>query len=45
MQLRKDFRTTVAQLTTRLDEQAAQIQRVNAQLEATRPAPQMVNNP
>ena len=44
-QLKKDFRATVAQLTTRLDEQAAQIQKMSAQLQATRPAPQMVNNP
>jgi metal-dependent amidase/aminoacylase/carboxypeptidase family protein len=29
----------------RLAEQAAQIQKVSAQLEATNPAPQMVNNP
>jgi hypothetical protein len=44
-QLKKDFRATVAQLATRLDEQAAQIQKVSAQLEASKPAPQMVNNP
>ena len=44
-QLKKDFRATVAQLSTRLDEQAAQIQKVSAQLEASKPAPQMVNNP
>jgi len=44
-QLKKDFRATVAQLTTRLDEQAAQIQKVSAQLEASKPAPQVVNNP
>jgi hypothetical protein len=44
-QLKKDFRATVAQLATRLDEQAAQIQKVNAQLEASKPAPQVVNNP
>jgi hypothetical protein len=44
-QLNKDFRATVAQLTTRLDEQAAQIQKVSAQLEAGKPAPQVVNNP
>jgi septal ring factor EnvC (AmiA/AmiB activator) len=54
-QLKKDFRATVAQLTTRLDEQAAQIQKVGAQLaaaspsggglEASKPAPQVVNNP
>ena len=43
-QLKKDFRGTVAQLTTRLDEQAAQIQKVSAQLEASKPAPQVVNN-
>jgi hypothetical protein len=43
-QLKKDFRATVAQLTTRLDEQAAQIQNVSAQLEASKPAPQVVNN-
>jgi len=44
-QLKKDFRATVAQLATRLDEQAAQIQKVSAQLEAGKPAPQVVNNP
>ena len=44
-QLKRDFRGTVAQLTTRLDEQAAQIHKMSAQLEATKPAPQMVNNP
>jgi septal ring factor EnvC (AmiA/AmiB activator) len=44
-QLQKDFRATVAQLATRLDEQAAQIQKVSAQLEASKPAPQVVNNP
>jgi hypothetical protein len=43
-QLKKDFRATVAQLTTRLDEQAAQIQKVSAQLEASKPAPQMFVN-
>ena len=32
-------------LTARLDEQAAQIQKVSAQLEASKPAPQVVNNP
>jgi hypothetical protein len=36
-QLRKDFEATVAQLTTRLDEQAAQIQKVSAQLAAASP--------
>jgi hypothetical protein len=44
-ELKKDFRATVSQLTTRLDEQAAQIQKVSAQLEANKPAPQVVNNP
>jgi hypothetical protein len=43
-QLKKDFRATVAQLTARLEQQAAQIQKVSAQLEASRPAPQVVNN-
>jgi hypothetical protein len=43
-QLKKDFRATVAQLITRLDEQAAQIQKVSAHLEASKPAPQVVKN-
>ena len=43
-QLKQDFRGTVAQLTTRLDDQAAQIQSVSAHLEASRHAPQVVNN-
>ena len=47
-----ELKSTVAQqqqgletVTARLDEQAAQIQKVSAQLEASKPAPQMVNNP
>jgi hypothetical protein len=44
-ELTKDFQATVAQLTARLDDQAAQIQKVNAQLEGSKPAPQVVNNP
>jgi Chaperone of endosialidase len=44
-QLKKDFGATIARLTTRLDEQAAQIHRVSAQLEASKPAPKVVNNP
>jgi hypothetical protein len=44
-QLAKDFGATIAQLTARLDEQASQIQKVSAQLEASKPAPQMVTNP
>jgi trimeric autotransporter adhesin len=53
-QLKKDFGATIAQLTARLDEQASQIQKVSAQLaaaspsggglEASKPAPQVVNN-
>jgi uncharacterized coiled-coil protein SlyX len=47
-----DLKSTVAQqqkgmevLTARLNEQAAQIQKVSSQLEASKPAPQVVNNP
>ena len=36
---------TVASLVTTVKEQAAQIQKVTAQLEASKPAPQVVNNP
>ena len=50
--LKKDFQATVAQqqreiaaLAATVKEQAAQIQKVSAQLEASKPAPQMVNNP
>ena len=43
-QEKNDFQATVAQLTARLDEQAAQIQKVSTQLEASKPAPQVVNN-
>ena len=35
----------IAQLTARLEEQTAQIQNVSAQLGASKPAPQVVNNP
>jgi len=45
------LKSTVAQqqkgmeaVTARLNEQASQIQKVSAQLEATKPAPQVVNN-
>jgi hypothetical protein len=44
-QLKKDFDATIAQFTARLHEQAEQIQKVNAQLEASKPAPRVVNNP
>ena len=43
--LKKDFQASVAQLTAQLKEQAAQIRKVSAQLEASKPAPQVVNNP
>jgi hypothetical protein len=50
--LKNDFQATVAQqqkeiaaLAATVKEQAAQIQKVSAQLEASKPAPQMVNNP
>jgi hypothetical protein len=50
--LKNDFQATVAQqqkeiaaLAATVKEQAAQIQKVSAQLEATKPAPQVVNNP
>jgi trimeric autotransporter adhesin len=43
--LKKDFGATIAQLTARLDEQASQIQKVSAQLEASNPAPRTVKNP
>jgi uncharacterized coiled-coil protein SlyX len=35
----------IDELTAQLKEQAAQIQKVNAHLEATKAAPQIVNNP
>ena len=48
----EELQATVAQqqkgmevLTAQLKEQAAQIQKVSAQLEASKPAPQVVNNP
>ena len=43
-QLNKDFQATVAQLTARLDHQASQIQKVSAQIEASKPGPQTVLN-
>jgi hypothetical protein len=50
-QQQKDLQATTAQydkklnaVTARLNEQAAQIQKVSAQLEVNRPAPQMVGN-
>ena len=51
-QLKSDFQTVSTQqrkeiqlLSTQLKEQAAQIQKVSAQLEASKPTPQVVNNP
>jgi anion-transporting ArsA/GET3 family ATPase len=50
-ELKKDFQATVAQqqkeiqaLTSTVKEQAAQIQKVSAQLELNKPAPQTVVN-
>jgi len=43
-QLKKDFRANLAQLTAQLKEQAAQIQKVSAQLEASKTPPQVVSN-
>jgi hypothetical protein len=40
----KALEATVAELREQLKEQAAQIQKVSAQLEASRPAPQTVLN-
>jgi hypothetical protein len=42
--LKKDFGATIAQLTARLEEQAAQIQKVSAQLDVSKTAPQIVLN-
>ncbi|PYJ23963.1 MAG: hypothetical protein DME99_01240 [Verrucomicrobia bacterium] len=51
-QQRKDFRaiaarqqTEIKALIASLNEQASRIQKVGAQLEASKPAPQVVNNP
>ncbi len=48
----QERKTTIAQLksgmealTATVKEQAAQIQKVSAQLEASKPTPQVVNNP
>ena len=41
----QELKNEVAALTATVKEQAAQIQKVSAQLEASKPAPQMVNNP
>jgi septal ring factor EnvC (AmiA/AmiB activator) len=43
-QLKEDFQVAVARLGERLEEQAAQIQKVNAELEARKSSPQIVLN-
>jgi hypothetical protein len=43
-QLNKDFRTTVTQLTARLDQQASQIQKVSAQLAVNRQTSQIITS-
>jgi trimeric autotransporter adhesin len=40
-----ELKKAIARLAARDEEQAAQIQKVSAQLEASKPAPQVVNNP
>jgi precorrin-4 methylase len=39
------LKSGIETLTATVKEQASKIQKVSAQLEATKPAPQMVNNP
>jgi hypothetical protein len=41
-ELKKDFRATIARLTTRLEEQQSQLQKVSARLELSKPAPRTV---
>jgi hypothetical protein len=40
-----ELKKAIARLTARDEEQAAQIQKVSAQIEVSKPAPQVVNNP
>jgi phage host-nuclease inhibitor protein Gam len=40
-----ELENTVTRLVTTVKDQAAQIEKVSAQLEASKPAPQVVNNP
>jgi len=44
-QQRKDFQATIARQQKQIDALSAGLQRVSAQLEASKPAPQVVNNP
>ena len=41
----QELRKEIATLTATVKEQASQIQKVSAQLETSKPAPQVVNNP
>jgi hypothetical protein len=41
----EELKKEIAALTATVRQQAAQIQKVSAQLEASKPAPQVVNNP
>jgi predicted RNase H-like nuclease (RuvC/YqgF family) len=41
----QELKKEIAALTATVKEQAAQIQKMSAQLEASKPAPQVVNNP
>ena len=43
-QQQKEFQVTIAQLIKRVDEQASQIEKVSAQLEVNRQAPQMISS-
>jgi hypothetical protein len=43
-QLKKDFRATVAELNARLKDQDSKIEKVSAQIEVSKPAPQTVAN-
>ena len=43
--LKKDFQATVAQQQKQIEALTAGLQKVSAQLEASKPAPQVVNNP
>ena len=44
-QLKQDFRATVAQQQKQIDALTEGLQKVSAQLEASKPAPKVVNNP
>jgi hypothetical protein len=44
VQQQKDFQTTIEQLTKRAHEQASQIQKVSAQVEANMQVPQLISN-